>query len=86
MEALKTIPQLQHNIMEILKSWRIGTDPIFPDELNSPFNDNIRCAFKIQREVGISAMFNRLLMREWGEVKNVYYRTEVCDKKLNIIC
>ena len=84
MDQLQTLPQLQNTLVHIMKAWRNGEEPTFIDEPNNPYNENVKYAFEIQREIGFSAMFNGLFVREWGEVQNDYYRKEIRDKKLNI--
>ena len=72
MAALKTIPQMQNAIEEMIKSRRHGEDPIFQEQTNNPCNADINYAFK-QREVGFSGLFNRLMVHEWGAIQNMYY-------------
>ena len=84
METLQTLPHLQHTIEKIVQAWRQGDEPIYDDQPNNPYNDEIKYAFNIQKEIGFSGMMNGFLAHEWGDVQNKYYRQEIREKTLNI--
>ena len=85
MEKLQTLPHLESTIETIIKAWRQGEDPVYDNQPNDPYNDDIRHAFDIKKEIEFSGMINGFLTQEWGDVQNKYYRQEIKDKKLNII-
>ena len=56
MEQLKTLPHLQNTILMILRAWRNHAEPEYENQENNPYNEDVKYAFELQKEIGFESM------------------------------
>ena len=81
---LKTLPDLQNQLLEIIKAWSHNIKPQYI-ESNSPYHDAVKIAFQVQEEIGFSSFIVGLLVNEWSDAQDMYFRNEIKDVKYNTI-